>query len=147
MGQMKAWNIRDLVLNLNGVPLDDGGYGDDEVMSLEWAEDQFVPFVGADGEVARANTNNGMATVTLRFAQTAAANDRLSAILQADLALPNGGGAGIFVARDKPGRLVVSAARAWVMGYPSSTLGKTIKVFEWKIQLADALPLTFIGGR
>jgi len=143
----KAWNIRDLCLSLNAVPLDDGGYAEDEVMTLEWAEDQFVAYVGAEGEVSRANTNNFLATVTLKYAQTAAANDRLSALHHADLALPNGAGAGVFAARDKRGRMVVGAERAWVMGFPGVTLGKTIQVFEWKIQLAQAYPLTFVGGR
>ena len=53
MSQMRAWNIRDLAISLNAVPLSDGGYGEDEVMQLEWEEDQFMPYVGADGEVAR----------------------------------------------------------------------------------------------
>ena len=143
----KAWNINDLSISLSAVPLDEGGYAEDEVMTLEWAEDQFTPYVGADGEVARANTNNSMATVTLKYAFTAAANDRLSALLQADLALPNGAGAGVFMARDKHGRTVVGAERAWVVGLPSVTFAKTIQVNEWKIQLANALPTSFIGGR
>lgn len=144
---MRAWNIKDLAISLNAVPLDDGGYGEDEVMALEWAEDQFTAYVGADGEVSRAATNNGLATVTLTYAHTAAANDRLTALLKADIATPNGAGAGMFVARDTNGRLVVSAERAWVMAYPSVTVGKTIQTVEWKIQLADASITTFIGGR
>lgn len=146
MAGMRAWNIKDLTISLNAVPLE-GGYGEDEVMSLEWEEDQFVAFVGADGEVSRANTNNGLATVTLTYAHTAAANDRLTALLRADMLAPNGAGAGMFVARDIHGRMVVSAERSWVMGYPGVTLGKTIQTVEWKIQLADALLATFIGGR
>lgn len=147
MSNMRAWNIRDLVINLNAVPLDDGGYGEDEVMALEWAEDQFTAFVGADGEVSRAQTNNGLATVTLTYAHTAAANDRLTAMLKLDMLTPNGAAAGMFQARDTNGRMVVASERAWVMGYPSVTLGKTIQTLQWKIQLADALIASFIGGR
>jgi hypothetical protein len=142
----KAWNIRDLAINLNAVPLDDGGYGDDEVMTLEWEGDFFEDFIGADGEVSRSNTNDYRATVTLRFAQTAAANDRLSALLQADLTAPNGAAAGIFTARDKEGRLVVTSERSWIMGYPSVKAAKTVQVNEWKIRLADARA-SFVGGR
>lgn len=144
--KFRAWNIRDLALSLNAVPLDDGGYGEDEVMTLEWAEDKFVAFVGADGEVSRSNTNNFMATITLKYAQTAAANDRLMALHVADLAAPNGAGAGMFASRDLFGRTVVTSERAWVMGLPGITMGKTVKVVEWKIQLADARA-SFIGGR
>lgn len=144
--KFKAWNIRDLSINLNAIPLDDGGYAEDEVMTLEWAEDQFTAYVGADGEVSRANTNNAMATVTLKYAQTAAANDRLSALLQADLTAPNGAGAGMFSARDKKGRLVILSERSWIQGFPGYTAGKSITVVEWKIQLANA-STSFIGGR
>jgi Protein of unknown function (DUF3277) len=144
--QMRAWSIRDLAISLNAVPLE-GGYGEDEVMQLEWEEDQFTAYVGADGEVSRAATNNGLATVTLTYAQTSAANDRLSALLKADMAATNGAGAGMFQARDLNGRMVVGSERSWVMGYPSVTMGKTIQTIEWKIQLADASVSTFIGGR
>lgn len=143
----RAWNIKDLAISLNAVPLSDGGYGEDEVLQLEWEEDQFTPFVGADGEVSRAATNNGLATVTLTYAHTAAANDRLTALLKADIAAPNGAGAGMFVARDLNGRMLISSERAWVAGYPSVTLGKTIQTIEWKLQLADAALASFIGGR
>jgi Protein of unknown function (DUF3277) len=147
MSNMRAWNIRDLAISLNAIGLDDGGYGEDEVMALEWAEDQFTAFVGADGEVSRASTNNGLATVTLTYAHTAAANDRLTGMLQLDMATPNGAAAGVFSARDPNGRMVVTSERAWIMGYPSVTLGKTIQTLQWKIQLADALVASFIGGR
>lgn len=144
---MRAWNIKDLAISLNAVPLSDGGYGEDEVMQLEWEEDQFIAYVGADGEVSRAATNNGLATVTLTYAHTAAANDRLTALLKADMAATNGAGAGLYQARDTNGRMVVLSERAWVAAYPSVTLGKTIQTIEWKLQLADASLGTFIGGR
>ena len=142
----KAWNILDLAISLNSVPLDDGGYADDDVFSLEWAEEQFTVYVGADGEVSRANTNNFMATATLRYAQTSGVNARLWELMQADLALPNGAGAGVFSARDKEGSLVVLAERAWITGPPEIKMGKTVQAYEWKIALANARA-SFIGGR
>jgi hypothetical protein len=142
----KAWNIGDLAISLNGVPLDSGGYGEDEVMTVEWTEDWWTKYTGADGEVTRSLTNNFGATVTLNFAQSADANDRLDAILKADLLLPNGAGAGIFAARDLQGRLVLSSPRAWIIGPPALTFGKTVQVFPWRIDLADASGSVF-GGR
>jgi Protein of unknown function (DUF3277) len=147
MTQMRAWNVKDLAISLNAVPLSDGGYGEDEVMKLEWEEDQFTVYVGADGEVSRAATNNGLAKVTLTYAHTAAANDRLTALLKADLAATNGAGAGVYSARDVNGRMLVTSERAWVMAYPSVTLGKNIQTIEWPLQLADASIGSFIGGR
>lgn len=142
----KAWDINDLTISLNAVPLDGGGYPDDEVMTLEWESELFGDYAGADSEVSRYLIRDFRATVTLRYQQTSDVNDRLTGLLQADLALPNGAGAGVFQARDKQGSLVVVAERAWVKGYPELKLGKTIQVYEWKIRLADARA-SFIGGR
>jgi hypothetical protein len=142
----KAWNINELAMSLNAVPLDAGGYAEDEVLTVEWGEDWFTKYVGADGEATRSRTNNFGAVATINYAQTADANDRLSAILQADILLPNGGGAGVFMARDMEGRLVVTGPRAWVMGPPAIKLGKTVQVYSWKIDIADARS-SFWGGR
>lgn len=142
----KAWNINDLSISLNAIPLDGGGYAEDEVLSIEWAEDWFTKYVGADGEVTRVRTNNFAGTCTLKYAQTSDANDRLTAILNADLLLPNGAGAGVFQARDTQGRLVVLSTRSWIMGPPPVKLGKTVQVFEWKIDMASVHG-SFFGGR
>lgn len=143
----RDWNINDLALNLSAVPLSGGGgYADDEVFGLEWGEDVWTTYVGADGEVSRSATNNDTAIATIRYAQTSVMNDRMWGLLTADRALPNGAGAGLFVARDTEGTLVVTSERAWIMGRPAVKLGKTIQVYEWKIQLADASG-SFIGGR
>jgi hypothetical protein len=142
----KDWNINDVALSLSAVPLDGGGYAEDEVVSVEWGEDFYTKYKGADGETTRVRTNNFGCVVTLRYAQTADANDRLSAILQADLALPNGGGAGVFSMKDIPGRTIILAERAWVMGPPAVKFAKTVQVYEWKIDLDDARA-SFFGGR
>lgn len=146
MGGFKDWNINDVAISLSGVPLDAGGYAEDEVVSMEWSEDWHSKYTGADGEVTRVRTNNFGGVVTLRYAQTADANDRLSALLAADIVLPNGGGAGVFSLRDTEGRSLLFSERAWIMGPPPLKLGKTVQVYEWKIDLADARA-SFFGGR
>lgn len=143
---LKSFNIRDLAMSLNAVPLDSGGYAEDEVMTVEWDEDWWKKYKGADGETSRSGTNNFGAKVTLKYAQTAGANDRLSAILKADILLPNGGGAGVFMARDLNGRTVVTSPRAWIIGPPPLKFAKTIQVYEWPIDLDDA-SASFFGGR
>jgi hypothetical protein len=142
----KAWNINEMSLSLNAVPLDGGGYAEDEVLTIDWTEDWFSMYVGADGEVTRVRTNNFSALATLKYAQTADANDRLSAMLTADIAVLNGAAAGVFNARDQSGRLLVTSARAWITAPPAIKIGKTVQVYEWKINLADART-SFFGGR
>lgn len=142
----KSFNIRDMAVSLNAVPLDGGGYPEDEFMSVEWGDEWWKKYVGSDSEVTRVPTNDFSARVTLRYQMTADANDRLMAILKADVLLPNGAGAGVFMARDLNGRLVVTGPRAWVVGPASPKVGKTVQVNEWMIDIADA-SASFIGGR
>lgn len=142
----KAWNINEVACSLSAVPLDAGGYAEDEVFSVEWTEDWYSKYVGADGEVTRTRTNNFGCVATLRYAQTADANDRLSALLAADLALPNGGGAGVFALRDTEGRTVMMAEHAWIIGPPAIKFAKTVQVYEWKVDVANARG-SFFGGR
>jgi len=142
----KSWNIMEMNINLSAVLLSSGGYADDEVMSIDWGDDWYSKYVGADGEVTRTRTNNFSATCTLKYAQTADANDTLSAMLTADIATLNGVLAGPFSAKDLAGRLVVTSPRAWIVGPPAIKIGKTVQVFEWKLDLADARGSVF-GGR
>jgi hypothetical protein len=142
----KSWNINELSISLNAIPLSTGGYAEDEVLAIDWTEDWFTKYVGADGEVTRTRTNNFSATATLKYAQTADANTTLSAQLAKDIATLNGAAAGVFTVKDSGGGLVITSPRAWIIAPPQIRLGKTVQVFEWKIDLADARTSTF-GGR
>jgi hypothetical protein len=142
----KSWNINELSISLNAIPLSTGGYAEDEVLAIDWTEDWFTKYVGADGEVTRTRTNNFSATATLKYAQTADANTTLSAQLAKDIATLNGAAAGVFTVKDSGGGHVITSPRAWIIAPPQIRLGKTVQVFEWKIDLADARTSTF-GGR
>jgi hypothetical protein len=146
----KNWNIRDLSMSLLAIPLNDGGssgFADDEVLSIEWKEDSYETYRGADGEVTRVELNADGAICTLRYAQTSGMNDRLMALYLADRALPNGAGAGLFKVSEKNGgRLVVLAERAWIAARPAVKRGKKVQVNEWKIEIADGFA-TFVGGK
>src|ERR1700753_1296622 len=136
--EFKSWNINDLAMSLSAVPLDAGGYGEDEVLTVDWDEDWWSKYKGACGSVTRSRTNQFGGTATINYAQTAGANDRLNAILAADILEPNGIAAGVWKAVDTEGRLVVLAERAGVMGPPQIKPGKTVQLFSWKIDFAFA---------
>lgn len=142
----KSWNINELSISLNALPLSTGGYAEDEVLAIDWTEDWFTKYVGADGEVTRTRTNNFSATATLKYAQTADANTVLTAQLAKDIATLNGAAAGVFSVKDSGGSLLITSPRAWIIAPPQIRMGKTVQVFEWKIDLADARASSF-GGR
>lgn len=142
----KTWNINEMASSLCGVPVDAGGYAEDEVFGVEWSEDWYTKYTGADSEVTRVRTNNFGCVATHRYAQTSDMNDRMSAILAADLLLPNGGGAGVYSLKDTEGRTVLIAERAWIIGPPALKFAKTVQVYEWKIDIHNARG-SFFGGR
>src|SRR5262245_2498754 len=149
MPEFKEWRINDLAMSLNAIPLDGGGYAEDEVMTVEWVDaDWWKIQRGADpGSITRYFDGDFSAIIGLKYAQSANANDRLTALLKADIALPNGGGAGVFMARDLRGRLVITGPRAWVIGPPTDMkFGKGVNAFNWRICVADASS-SFFGGR
>lgn len=121
-----------------GQPLD-GGFADGTFVSIEPASEDFTVKKGADGETARAKTNNKDALVKVTLLQTSLANNVLSAARQRDLAGVNGLGVGVFECRDRSsGVLLAHADKAWVEKAPTISRGKEISENEWTLHLADA---------
>lgn len=146
MQQQMSWNINEFAVNLSGLPLDGGGYPEDEVFTLEWDDELYTLTKGCDGSATRESVNSHSAIFTARYVQTAVANDILNGLMQTDLLLPNGGGAGMFLGKDLHGRMMVQSPGSYVMARPKMAWGKKVQVVEWKIQLPDARG-TIFGGR
>lgn len=136
MGALKIWDLDQLAVNVLGVTIN-SGYGEGEVIKIEFAEDQFVTKRGADGEVTRSKTYCGEATITLTLMQTASANALLSAVHQVDLAGHNGAGVGVFGIKDLGGATTYFASKAWIAGPPNPTYGREATHRDWKIMCAD----------
>lgn len=144
MAGFKEHDARDYSIVLSGVSLT-SGYADGEFFTIEWDTDAYTDKIGTDGEVTRSRTYDERATVTLKYMNTSECNDRLSALHKLDKAAPNGAGAGPLMIRDREGRAVYTAERAWIAKQPSVSGDREATSREWKLRAAELI--SFHGGR
>lgn len=141
---LKTYSADEVSLSLAGYQID-SGFADGEFVSVEPAADDFTDKAGADGEVARAKTNDRRATAKVKVLQTSQANDLLSQLRTLDINAPNGAGVGVFLLRDRSGGLLVRAEKAWIQKPPTVSRGREIAEYEWTLRLAKA-ELNILGN-
>ena len=142
MSILKTYDSKAVAMIFAGIPI--SGLAEDSFVNVAQNEDSFTLTVGADGEGARAKTNNRSARVTFTVLQTSACNDLLAALHLADLASPNGDGIGPLLIKDTSGRTLVTAEKAWIIKSPDVQLGKNINTRDWVIE-THAIAI-FAGG-
>lgn len=134
--RVTTYSADEVSLSFAGILLD-SGYADGEFVSIEMASDDFLAKVGADGEVARAKSNNRMATIKIKLLQGSQGNDRLSALRQQDLAGTNGAGVGVFSLRDRSsGVQLAHAEKTWISHAPTVSRAREVVEYEWTLQAA-----------
>jgi hypothetical protein len=136
MGDLKIYDLGEVSVVLCGIPVD-SGFGDGECVKIEWDEDDFTTKKGADGEVTRSKTYNGLAKVTLTLMQTASANALFSTLSLLDRTAKNGAGVGPFLLRDRGGATLYAGTKCWIAARPSPTLAREANTREWVFAVAD----------
>lgn len=117
------------------------GWADGEFMTVSYDDDIYKYTNGADGEVARVKSNKLMATITLRFLQTSASNDILSAYLIADI---DANAPQNFLIKDLNGETIMSSAKASIIKFPDFSFGTENSNREWQIKAPKLVG--FLGG-
>jgi len=126
-----------VVLSIAGKIID-SGFAEGEFVSIEMNADDFSDKAGADGEVARARSNDLRATIKIKLLQTSQGNDLLSALRQLALASENGGDVGAFRLTDRSSGIVLARAdKAWVSKPPTVSRGREIAENEWTLRAAS----------
>lgn len=127
--EFHVYDVSEVSINLLGV-LIEGGFGSDEVIKVTKADDRYKAFLGADGNVSRADTHNNMATIELQLAQTSPLNAALWAVY-------NAGTVGPVEIADLNGASLHVASKAWIAREPDADYSREVKVRVWKIECAD----------
>jgi len=137
---MGTYSPKKIVFSVAGQAI--SGYADDSFIKVERNADAFTHKVGCDGEVGRSLSADNSGTITLTLLQTAASNDLLSALHEADRISANGK----FVAfgEDKNGTSVFGSGEAWIPKLAAIEEGAEIGTREWRIVCADLN--MFVGG-
>ena len=110
----------------------------DDVMSIEFAENQFNKTVGAKGDVIRTQTNDNSCTVTVKLMQTSNTNKLLTAIYNGDV--ESGSGILPFIFNDKETGETFVVTNAWISKYPIVNRGQAAGTMEWNFEGDKLVP-------
>jgi hypothetical protein len=141
MGDVKTYDFKSVAVIFGGRLLT--GFAEGDAVTVEHDEDMYTTTNGADGEVTRSRSNNNMGTITLRFMQTADANDILNGFVQADL--NSNSGIQPILIKDNSGRSLHAAEKAWIQKQPAAGYGAEASEREWVIRCGQ-LVSTFGGN-
>lgn len=139
---LKKYDPSQVTVIFAGIPI--SGFAEGTFVSAERNEDSFSLYVGADGEVTRAKSNNKSGRVTFTLAQSSLSNDALSAIATVDELSPAGDGIAPLLVKDLSGRTIVSALEAWIVKPATSEFGRETSEREWILESGDLT--MFVGG-
>ena len=88
MANLKKYDPKDIIITVG--PHIVSGYADGTFVSVARQGDSFSSIAGADGEVARARSNDKRGTITLTLMQTSRTNAYLSGLVAVDEETGNG---------------------------------------------------------
>lgn len=111
------------------------GFADGTFVMVEHDEDAYSKVSGADGEVARAKSNNYTGKITITLMQSSDSNDYLSGLAIADQA--TGSGVVPVTIRDANGTTIVFAESAWVLRKPANEFAKELANREWVLDCSQ----------
>ncbi len=137
---MKNYDPKDILLIVAGSPVT--GLAEGTFVVAARNNDTFTTASGADGEPARAQSNDKSGTITITLLQTSAAND----VLSAAHALDERQGDGVFpvLIKDLNGTTLVQAETAYVAKPADVEYGREIAEREWVIATPELN--IFAGG-
>lgn len=111
------------------------GFADGSFIDVEYNEEAFKPFTGADGYHARTKNANESGKITIKLSQTSPCNDILSVIHNVDR--ETGKGIVPIIIKDNSGTTLVVGAECYIEKFPKIGYGKEIEAREWVFYVAN----------
>lgn len=127
---VKIYDLDQVSCNFMGAPIE-SGFGEGAAIKIEKADPSFTTKQGADGSIVRSKTGKKLYKITITLLQTAAGNQVLSAINQADEAASNGAGVGPLLIRDRQGTSLHHFSKAWIEQPPAVEYNAEATNREW----------------
>jgi hypothetical protein len=137
----KAFDPAQAIFTLGGIEIK--GYAPGSKIAASFPE-LYNMVVGLDGEVARGKTNNKTSQWKVSLLQTSVSNRTLMTLFSADDSAPGGTIFPLFY-KNLTGDTIITAASAWIVGYPEYSITAEVGVNEWTIQCGETI--TYIGGQ
>lgn len=140
---MKNYSIKTTNLIIGGLPIKKGLVS----FAIEPVGDRFDDEISADGDVCRFDTGETRHNATLILKGYSEENEKLSAILQADIEAGNGAGIVVLSFTDEQGATVMMTDEAYIKAMPSATFSSKREDVTWKLRAVFNVPLSFtVGG-
>lgn len=137
---VKTYDPAGIAIIVAGGPIE--GFAPDTFVVAARRNPSWALTVGADGEGARAKSNDKSGTITFTLIQTSLSNDFLSSLAALDELTNNG--VGPLLIKDLNGDTIIAAGTAWVQKPADSEYGKEIATREWVLETDDLN--MFVGG-
>lgn len=124
---LKTFDFKKVVCAVNGIPI--SGFADGDAITIEFDEDNWAKFVGADETVTRVKQNRRDGKITLRLQPSSSSNRDIARLARLDEEV------GLFPVKILITDLLLGdtifANEAWVMKDPGRTLGRDLNDVEW----------------
>ncbi|MFX0205153.1 MAG: DUF3277 domain-containing protein [Candidatus Hodarchaeota archaeon] len=139
--ESKTYDPSQIIVTFGGVPI--SGFDDGTFISVAPSSDYFTKKSGADGEVARAKSNDYTDEVTITLMSSSASNDYLSGIVLLDRT-SNTGVLPLQIL-DLNGTTLHFWPSAWIKSRPTSDFGKEITSRAWVFDTGNSM-VSNVGG-
>lgn len=126
---MRTYDPRDVSVIVAGRVLT--GVADGTFVSAEKEEDTWEPYVGAQGEVARARNAHPIGTISVTLEHTSPSNAHLSQLAHSNRAF------GARVVDRQNNNVSIGGGACWVQKPASMEFGGEVSEIEWTIVVAD----------
>lgn len=125
---MKSYDPDKVVITVGGYGIT--GFADGTYVNITRDSDDFSDVAGADGEVARAKSNDKRGAIVLTLMQTSKANAVLSGLAQS--------GAVVTVTiQDQNSEGGYASEQSWVLKPADAAFSKQIETREWTLRCAE----------
>jgi hypothetical protein len=137
-----SFDPKKVIIIFGGMPID--GYADGAFAEIAAnSADGFTKQVGADGEVARAQSNDNTHSLTITLMQSSLSNQALSTIRNTDKL--TGKSLLPLSITDMNGGSLFTWPQAWIHGDPTWGYGKELSERQWVLDTGQATATNFGG--
>lgn len=134
----QLFDLKNCLLSVNSLPM--GGYGQNDAMVVEWADDILYDMVSADGQVVVSRVNDPRMRVGLSFLQTSQSVPLLMAMVEAQAGNQAGFGPPIilpypFLYKNFTTGTVISSSHTFFLNRPAPGAAKSVGEVQFRLLL------------
>jgi len=124
-----TYDPRDVMVVVDGTVIT--GFAEGTFVTAEKASDNYVKYVGAQGEVARSRNADPTGTITVTLNQTSPSNSFLNSLARSKDTFS------AFVIDRNTQQVQAGGSECWIQKPASISRGAEIETREWTIEVAD----------